>query len=105
VGEIEDEHDEVDLRVREAAPGRYLVDAGISIYDLEDLVGEDVRPNEEGDYESLGGMLVEFAGRVPEAGESIHIGDWKVVVREADERHVTRVELVKEQKRDVEAAE
>ncbi|MFW6031368.1 MAG: hemolysin family protein, partial [Myxococcota bacterium] len=92
VGEIRDEHDEEELRVKQLAPGHYLADAGISLYDLEDAI--DVTfPKESGEYDSLGGMVVDLAGRVPQAGESLRVGDFELVVREADDRHVTHIEI------------
>jgi CBS domain containing-hemolysin-like protein len=39
-------------------------------------------------------MLVDLAGRVPKSGELIEIGDHDLIVRQADERRVTRVEVV-----------
>jgi putative hemolysin len=94
VGEIRDEHDQEELRIEELAPGHWVVDAGISIHDLADVLETDF-PVEGGDYDSLGGMVVEVAGRVPAVGESIVVGPFELIVRGADERHVTRVELIR----------
>ena len=55
-----------------------------------------VLPEEEGSYKSLGGMIVESMGRVPNKGESVQLGGYCLIVRGADERHVTRVEIVKD---------
>ena len=94
VGEIEDEHDEEAERVKERTPGTYVADATISIYDLMEILG-DTLILEKGGYDSLGGMIVQLAGRVPEAGEEVQAGGYDLRVLEADERHVTRVEIVK----------
>ena len=93
VGDIRDEYDPDDSQVQELAPGRYLVDAGISVYDLEDQLGGKLR-EEDGAYDSLGGMIVELAGRVPAAGETLEVTGYQLVIREADERKVGLVELV-----------
>jgi putative hemolysin len=92
VGEIEDEHDDAEPRVKQIAPRRYVADAGISIYDLEEFMGHRI-PRGDGEYESLGGLLVETAGRVPQAGESVALGDVRFLVRDADEKRVRRVEV------------
>lgn len=92
VGEIRDEHDTEEPMVQEIAAGRWLVDASISIYDLGEVLDVDFE-EDEGDYDSLGGMLVELADRVPQVGESVRAHGYDFVVREADERHVTRVEV------------
>jgi CBS domain containing-hemolysin-like protein len=93
VGDIRDEHDTDDeVPVQEVEPGRYLVDAGISIYDLEERLGVKLQ-SEEGDYDSLGGMMVDLAGHVPAVGESVSSGDLLLTVRDADQRRVRRVEI------------
>ena len=68
VGEIQDEHDEEAPLVYERAPGHYFVDASISVYDLEEKLGEPIC-EDKGDFDSLGGMLVHLVGQVPALGE------------------------------------
>ncbi len=92
VGEIRDEHDNEEAMVQEVESGRWLVDASISIYDLGEVIDVDFE-EDEGDYDSLGGMLVEVADRVPQVGEIVRAHGFEFVVRDADERHVTRVEV------------
>jgi CBS domain containing-hemolysin-like protein len=93
VGEIRDEHDGDEAPVKQIAPGRYLAKADVSVHDLAEITGLRLPENAAG-YESLGGMLIDLAGRVPRSGESIEIGDHDLIVRAADERRVTRVEVV-----------
>jgi len=69
VGEIQDEHDEEPRLVFERAPGHYFVDAGISVYDLEEHLGEAICEDKT-DFDSLGGLLVHLAGQVPVIGET-----------------------------------
>ena len=102
VGEIQDEYDDDELSVQEIAPGRYIADAGISVYDLEDYLGTKLE-HEEGEYDSLGGMVVELAGHVPATGESVVSGPFRLIVRDADQRHVRRVEILR--RPDADAAE
>jgi CBS domain containing-hemolysin-like protein len=78
---------------REIAPGRYLADAGVSVYDLEEFIGSALPT--QGDFDSLGGLMIELAGRVPAAGEAIGIGDFNLTVRKADDRCVRQVEIVR----------
>ena len=94
VGEIQDEHDEEAPLVYERAPGHYFVDAGISVYDLEKHLGEAICEDKT-DFDSLGGMLVQLAGQVPVVGETLMAGAYRVVVLDADERHVSRVEMLR----------
>jgi len=94
VGEIQDEHDEEAPLVYERAPGHYFVDAGISVYDLEKHLGEAICEDKT-DFDSLGGMLVHLAGQVPVIGETLVAGSYRLVVLDADERHVRRVEMLR----------
>ena len=94
VGEIQDEHDEEPPLVFERAPGHYFVDAGISVYDLEEHLGEAICEDKT-DFDSLGGLLVHLAGQVPVIGETLVAGSYRVVVLDADERHVRRVEMLR----------
>jgi len=80
--------------VYERAPGHYFVDASISVYDLEEHLGEAIC-DDKTDFDSLGGMLVHLAGQVPVIGATLVAGSYRVVVLEADERHVRRVEMLR----------
>ncbi len=94
VGEIQDEHDEEAPLVYERTPGHYFVDASISVYDLEEQLGESIC-DDKSDFDSLGGLLIHLAGQVPVIGESLRAGPYRVVVLDADERRVRRVEMLR----------
>ncbi|HEX2678418.1 MAG TPA: transporter associated domain-containing protein, partial [Polyangiales bacterium] len=94
VGEIRDEHDTDETPVRQIGPDRYLANADVSLYDLAEITGLAL-PEEARSYESLGGMLIDLAGRVPKSGDSIEVGGHEMIVRAADERRVSRVEVVR----------
>jgi magnesium and cobalt exporter, CNNM family len=95
VGDIRDEHDDPE----EAPPimkldeGRLLVDARVPVADLSRHL--EVELPEDGDYYSLGGFMVESMGRVPQAGDVLNKLGFDFVVREADERHISKVEVVR----------
>ncbi|RKY05477.1 hypothetical protein DRP77_00785, partial [Candidatus Poribacteria bacterium] len=91
VGEIRDEYDLEEERVREAEDGSYLIDARIDIHELNDRLGLNL-PTDE-DVESIGGLLVDHLGRVPRAGEVVEIGGVKFTVLEADERRISKLRI------------
>lgn len=91
VGEIRDEHDDDDPPVTELSPGLWWVDARVSIYDLADVIPVDLEA--EGAYDSVGGLVVELAGRVPAVGERVQVEGFDFIVRDADARHVRWVEV------------
>jgi CBS domain containing-hemolysin-like protein len=66
VGEIVDEYDDEDPMIVEV-DGAWLVDARLDVDDLAEVVGVDL-PSDE--WDTVGGLVLELAGRVPEQGEA-----------------------------------
>jgi CBS domain containing-hemolysin-like protein len=95
VGEIRDEHDYQEMPVRKVDLDHYFANADVSVYDLAEVTGLEL-PEGAGSYKSLGGMIVDLMGHMPVKGESVQIGNYCLIVRGSDERHVSRVEIVKD---------
>jgi CBS domain containing-hemolysin-like protein len=94
VGDIRDEYDTEELApIQKLAEGRYVADAAIPLSDLELHLGKKLP--EDGDFESLGGLIIHRAGRVPEVGATVTLDGYKLIVREADEKRVVKVEIVR----------
>src|SRR5260370_5805119 len=72
VGEIHDESDIEDKKLKVLSDGVVLADAQVSIRDLESHLG--VEFPEGGDYETLGGFLTATAGRVPPTDSLVVFG-------------------------------
>ncbi len=69
----------------------------MSIADLEHALGKSL-PG-DGTFESVGGLIVSRAGRVPKVGTSLRVDGLNLIVREADEKRVVKVEIVPEPRR------
>jgi putative hemolysin len=95
VGDIRDEYDTDEAHFQKLADGRYVADAAIAIADLEKYLGKKLPESEEGEFESLGGLVVHRVGRVPEVGATVQLDGYKLIVREANETHVMKVEIVR----------
>ena len=95
VGEIADEHDDEEDPIQEVASGHYHADASVSVYDLEDRLGEEIPGIDDQEYASLGGLIISLAGGVPAPGDELRVGSFDLRILEADERHVTRVEIMR----------
>lgn len=93
VGEIQDEADVEEGRLRVLSDGTVIADASLTLRDLEDKLK--VNFPEEIDYHSLGGFVTATAGRVPPVGSVVLWGGLRFTVRAGDERHVTRVEIAR----------
>ena len=68
VGEIVDEFDREDLEVVRLPDGSYLVDGGMGIGDLNDLLEIEL-PDE--DWDTVAGFVFSTLGHVPERGEAV----------------------------------
>lgn len=96
VGDIEDEHDdEEDPEITEMGPGVYLIDARADLDAVSDITGvkfDEIEVAEEVD--TIGGLIVTLAGRVPDAGERIP-GPLGLVfdILEADSRRLKQLRL------------
>jgi CBS domain containing-hemolysin-like protein len=91
VGDIQDEHDlEDDRRIHLLAADRALIDASLPITDVNRALGTELP---EGDYVSLGGLLLDQLGEVPEEGSTHELLGLSFTVREADARRIAQVEV------------
>jgi CBS domain containing-hemolysin-like protein len=93
IGDIQDEHDAEEDPFVDLGDGRVLVDATVPVDDLSEFLG--VAIPDEGDFMSLGGLLIHQAGQVPVPGAEIEAFGFRFTVREADERRVSKVEVTR----------
>ena len=68
MGEITDEHERAELKIRRMADGSYLIDAKADIDDINDELDLDL-PKER--YDTIGGLVLKNLGRIPRVGEKV----------------------------------
>jgi magnesium and cobalt transporter len=91
VGDIQDEHDLDDaVSIRMLSPHSALVEASTPVADINRAVGTELP---EGDYISIGGLLVDYLGEVPLQGSTHDLLGLRVLIRESNAKRVARVEL------------
>jgi CBS domain containing-hemolysin-like protein len=96
VGDIEDEHDhEPGPSIVQMVDGSFVADARTSLEDAVAIVGPGLAsPAMIEEVDTLGGLLVMLAGRVPAVGERLETGgDLVIEVVEADPRRIKRVRI------------
>lgn len=94
VGEIEDEHDVGEpRRVQKLADGSLIVDALISLSDLEDLL--EIKLGEDLQYDTLAGLILDQLGRFPERGESVSWQGFRFICEEVKTTSIVRVRISK----------
>jgi CBS domain containing-hemolysin-like protein len=94
VGEIEDEHDtEAAGLLTRLDDGLWEADARIELEELAEAV--DARLTwEEDDVDTLGGLVLLLAGRIPACGDSVvHPSGWRLEAIDSDPRRILRVRL------------
>jgi putative hemolysin len=92
VGDIRDEHDPEKAPLVTLPEGSLLVDGTTLLCDLTGQLGRDLDPDDE--YDTIGGMITDKLGHVPTVGTAVRVSGFELVVRNADEKHVTQVEIV-----------
>jgi CBS domain containing-hemolysin-like protein len=88
VGEIVDEYDVEDPQLERLPSGEVRVNAKLNIDDLGELLGLDLP---EGDWDSVGGLLIGLLGHVPAEGESVDIDGYRVKAERVSGRRISRV--------------
>ena len=94
VGDIADEHDEVEgPMIVERPDGALDLDARLSIEDFEIRLGQTLTEDErEADIDTVGGLVFTLAGRVPARGEVIsHVSGLEFRILDADARRIRRL--------------
>ena len=95
VGEIEDEHDEMEMpRFELIEEDSAIADARLELDDLEKLVGPLVDVEEREEIDTVAGLVFQLAGRVPVKGEVIrHPCGLEFEVLEGDPRRITSLKI------------
>jgi CBS domain containing-hemolysin-like protein len=90
VGEIEDEYDPPRELYRRVAPGVFVVSARAPVTDVNERFGWNLP---QGEYETLGGLVLERLGRVPKPGDGLQAGRVRIAVTRATPRAVLELRV------------
>jgi len=92
IGEIMDEYDAEENRIVEQEDGTILVDARLDVEELEKYLNIKFP---EGQFESVGGFIVNSLGKVPSVDETFVFDNLEMTVTAADSRKVETVRIRK----------
>jgi CBS domain containing-hemolysin-like protein len=90
VGEIVDEYDVEEPLVVDQGGGVFLVDARLPVDELGELVGSELP---EGEWDTVGGLLLGLAGRVPREGESFALRGLTLTAVRVQGRRIAQVRV------------
>jgi len=93
VGEIRDEYTKKEKKmIKRTFKDKIVVDGRIEIKEIETLVGEKFP---KGPYETLGGFIVYYLGRMPMASEEIYYNNLKFTILQTNKRRIQEVLIEK----------
>jgi magnesium and cobalt transporter len=91
VGEIEDEHDiDDDSLIKKFEDGSYSVKALTPLDEFDDYFNTNLDQN---DSTTIGGLVLQTFGHIPERGESVKINSLNITVLSADSRQIKLLKI------------
>lgn len=93
VGEIQDEYDNEDLLYEELDENNFIFNAKIEIEDVNKVLDSNFSEDEE--FETLGGLIYNLTGSVPNKGDKFKFENFEFCILEVDKRRVSKVKITK----------
>jgi len=99
VGEIRDETDEEEPLVKAIGGGAYLAAGHARLTQVHDILGREApplpSPPEGVEADTLAGLFLALAGRLPEPGAMVILGWWEMTVLELEGNRISRLRLLR----------
>ena len=90
VGDIVDEFDVEQPTVERSDDGSVLVSALYSVDDADELLGAELP---RGPWDTVGGLMLDLAGRVPDPGDSVEVDGFRLTAVDVRGRRIGRVRI------------
>jgi CBS domain containing-hemolysin-like protein len=90
VGEIVDEFDVEEPSVERNPDGSVVVSGRYAVDDADELLGAELP---QGAWDTVGGLMLDLVGRVPEAGDSVEVDGFRLTALEVRGRRIGRVRI------------
>lgn len=97
VGDLDDENEQENssYNVVELVGGRLQLDARMEIEDMDEKLIDLLGASDEEDYETLGGFVLDFCGKVPVEGEQLELPTGStLIVTKSDGRRIQKLTLI-----------
>jgi len=94
IGEIRDEYDKEENTVTKIDENNYLVLGRISIDELKEILDININ-TEEAEYDTIAGLLLNFAGQIPKEGYSLEFENHRFTVKEVLNKRIKKVQIEK----------
>jgi CBS domain containing-hemolysin-like protein len=90
VGDIVDEFDVEEPTVERLEDGSLLVSAAYSMDDADELLDAELP---QGPWDTVGGLMLDLAGRVPDPGDSVEVDGFRLTALDVRGRRIGRVRI------------
>ena len=94
LGEIRDPYDNEESNIIALDEKTYLIDASITIYDLEEEIN-DLEFPEDRDYDTLGGFILNVLNEIPKTNQKIELLGWVFIVKKLEGNRISKVQIKK----------
>ena len=91
VGEIEDEHDKIELVEHKISSNNFIFSARLEVDYLNETYKIQIPESEN--YETLGGFIVNHTEEIPTKNQEIYIGRFKLIIKEVSNIKIELVQL------------
>ncbi|GAB4250266.1 MAG: gliding motility-associated protein GldE [Vicingaceae bacterium] len=96
VGEISDEFDDEDIVYSKLDDNNYVFEAKVSLHDfcrIVDIDMEEYLGDLSKEVDTLGGLIIELAGKIPKKNEKIKYNCFQFTIEASDKRKVKRIKV------------
>jgi len=105
VGEIRDEYDKEDDDITEKiSEDEYIVKARMDVDDFCEFFGLEKSEDME-EYETLGGLIYDLAGKIPDVGDEFELDGYTLTVIEKESRKLKKIKVVRNRSKSSEESE
>jgi CBS domain containing-hemolysin-like protein len=88
VGEIEDEYDVKEELYRKIGEKKYIVNVRMEVDKINEILDLNLP---KGDYETLGGFILERMGKIPKVGEVLRYNNITFIIKKGTNRFISEV--------------
>lgn len=92
VGDIQDEYDTEEVIMKRLPGNRFVFSGSLEIEDIEEHFPEIGLKDDEVEFETIAGFIINEVGRIPKVGEEVRIGRLRFTIVKASH---SRIEVVK----------
>ena len=96
IGEVHDQFDKNESNIKKIDDNSIIVDASISIYDLEEQTDIVFPDSEDRDFDTLGGLILDLLGDIPKKNDSVKYKNRIYTVKNIEGNRINKVHIGKE---------